>query len=104
MEMHQIRYFLALCKERNFTRAAKVCGVSQPSLTNGIRALEDELRGELFTRQPCIAVTRLGSTVRPRLARIAHDAEKVLEMARSLRSRPVALVRREGDEPPATSI
>jgi LysR family transcriptional regulator, hydrogen peroxide-inducible genes activator len=36
MQMQQIRYFLALCKERSFTHAAKRCGVSQPSLTNAI--------------------------------------------------------------------
>ena len=104
MEMHQIRYFLALCEKRSFTRAAKSCGVSQPSLTNGIKALEEELGGDLFTRRPNIAVTRLGSTVRPRLTRIVQDAEKVLEMARSLRSRSVALVKGAGDEPPSTSI
>src|SRR5262245_51098697 len=40
MQMHQIRYFLALCEERNFTRAARRCGVSQPSLTNAIIGLE----------------------------------------------------------------
>jgi DNA-binding transcriptional LysR family regulator len=40
MEMPQIRYFLALSEELNFTRAAKQCGVSQPSLTNGIIELE----------------------------------------------------------------
>src|SRR5262245_31012171 len=39
MQMHQIRYFLALCEERNFTRAARRCGVSQPSLTNAIIGL-----------------------------------------------------------------
>jgi hypothetical protein len=33
MEMHQVRYFLALCEELNFARAAGRCGVSQPSLT-----------------------------------------------------------------------
>jgi DNA-binding transcriptional LysR family regulator len=39
MQMHQIRYFLALCEERSFTRAAKRCGISQPSLTNAIIGL-----------------------------------------------------------------
>lgn len=100
MEMHQIRYFLALCEELSFTRAAKRCGVSQPSLTNGIRALEEELGGDLFTRRPHIAVTRLGSAVRPRLMRVAWDAEKVLEVARSLRRRlvyePLSTVKRSG--------
>ena len=45
MQMQQIRYFLALCEERNFTRAARRCGVSQPSLTNAMIALERELGG-----------------------------------------------------------
>jgi hypothetical protein len=47
MEMHQIRYFLALCEERGFTRAARQCGISQPSLTNAIIRLEQELGGAL---------------------------------------------------------
>ena len=85
MELHQIKYFVALCEELSFTRAAKRCGVSQPSLTNGIKALEEALGGELFTRRPSIAVTRLGSAVRPRLMSIAGDAEKVLKVARSFK-------------------
>ena len=60
MQMHQIRYFLALCEERNFTRAARRCGVSQPSLTNAIIGLERELGGALFQRKPLIALTVLG--------------------------------------------
>ncbi len=50
MEHNQIRYFLALRVERNFTRAAKRCNVSEPSLTNGINILEKHLRGFLFVR------------------------------------------------------
>ena len=85
MKMHQIKYFLALCEERSFMRAAKSCDVSQPSLTNGIKALEAEFGGSLFTRRPCVALTPLGSAVQPRLVRIVHDAEDVLETARSMR-------------------
>ena len=54
MQMQQIRYFLALCEERNFTRAAGRCGVTQPSLTNAIIALERALGGALFQRRPAI--------------------------------------------------
>ena len=50
MQMHQIRYFVAVCEERSFTRAALRIGVSQPSMTNGINALEAELGGPLFVR------------------------------------------------------
>jgi DNA-binding transcriptional LysR family regulator len=90
MKLHQIRYFLALCDERSFTRAANKCGVSQPSLTNGIKALEDELGGMLFTRRPNVVLTRFGSAVRPRLMRVAEDIVEVLEIARSLHRKSVA--------------
>ena len=51
MQMHQIRHFLALCEECNFTRAAKWSGITQPSLTNAISALERESGGALFQRK-----------------------------------------------------
>ena len=47
MEMHQVRYFVALCETLNFTRAAEKCNVTQPSLTRAIKLLEDELRIKL---------------------------------------------------------
>ncbi len=40
MEMHQIRYFLAVCRAGSFTRAAEDCGISQPALTAAIKKLE----------------------------------------------------------------
>jgi DNA-binding transcriptional LysR family regulator len=40
MEMHQVRYFLSLCQELNFTRAAEKCHVAQPALTRAIKLLE----------------------------------------------------------------
>jgi len=82
MEMHQIRYFLALCEELNFTRAARRCGVTQPSLTNAIRALERELGGPVFNRKPRIELTELGRTVWPFLQEIAKHARLVRDAAR----------------------
>src|SRR5215472_15224097 len=84
MQMHQIRYFLALCEERNFTRAARRCGVSQPSLTNAIIGLERVLGGALFQRKPLIALTALGHAVQPYLDRIAQNAEHAREAAQAL--------------------
>jgi LysR family transcriptional regulator, hydrogen peroxide-inducible genes activator len=83
MQMHQIRYFLALCEECNFTRAAKRSGISQPSLTNAISALERELGGALFQRKPSIALTTLGRTMQPYLRRIAETADHAHEAAQA---------------------
>jgi LysR family hydrogen peroxide-inducible transcriptional activator len=70
MEMHQIRYFLAVANELNFTRAAAKCNVSQPSLTRAIKLLEEELGGPLFHRERANThVTELGRMIRPNLER-----------------------------------
>jgi DNA-binding transcriptional LysR family regulator len=66
MELHQIRYFLALCDELNFTRAAERCNVAQSSLTRAVKALETELGGALFHRERANShLSKLGQKVRP---------------------------------------
>lgn len=50
MEMHQLRYFLAVAQNGSFTAGANVCNVSQPSLSAQIAKLEGELGGPLFER------------------------------------------------------
>ncbi len=90
MEMHQIRYFLALTSELNFTRAAKRCGVSQPSLTNAINALERQLGGALFRRRPRVALTALGSAMQPYLEQIAQTADDARKTAQALADLPRA--------------
>jgi DNA-binding transcriptional LysR family regulator len=75
MKMHQISYFLALCEEKSFTRAANRCGVKQPSITVAIRQLETEFGGPLFERSnSLIRLTNLGNLVRPDFARIHRSA------------------------------
>jgi LysR family hydrogen peroxide-inducible transcriptional activator len=49
--MHQIRYFPAVCKTLNFTRAAEHCNVTQPALTRAPQNLKEELGGLLFRRK-----------------------------------------------------
>ena len=65
MDFNQIRYFLALAQTLNFTRAAERCFVSQPALTQAIKRLEDELGGELITRDGRSSeLTSLGQNLR----------------------------------------
>ena len=76
MEMHQVRYFLAVCQTLNFTQAATQCGVAQPSLTRAIKGLEDELGGALFRRERRQThLTDLGRLMKPHLEQIFVASE-----------------------------
>ena len=52
MELQQLRYFAAVSRTGNFTRAAELCGVSQPTLSQQLGKLERELGQPLFERLP----------------------------------------------------
>lgn len=82
MEMQQVRYFLAVCDELNFTRAAEKCHVAQPSLTRAIKLLEDELGGPLFHRERTRThLSELGSSVRPFLEEVYQRAQQAKDLA-----------------------
>ena len=84
MELHQIRYFLALCEELNFTRAAERCTVAQSSLTRAIKALEIELGGALFHRERANThLSKLGQKVRPFLQQAYGHVEGAKRQART---------------------
>jgi len=82
MEMHQIRYFLAVCEELNFTRAAERCNVAQPSLTRAIKLLEEELGGVLFHRERANThLSELGRMVRPHVQQVYDQAQEAKRQA-----------------------
>ncbi|MGH6931550.1 MAG: LysR family transcriptional regulator, partial [Dongiaceae bacterium] len=84
MEMHQIRYFLAVCDCLNFTRAAESCNVTQPALTRAVQKLEEELGGLLFRRERKYThMTDLGHLVRPQLEAILSQSEQAKTTAKS---------------------
>lgn len=76
MELHQLRYFLAVAEEKNFTRAAEKCFVSQPSLSAQIIKLEGELGQKLFNRLGRTAeLTRAGEFLESRARTILMEVE-----------------------------
>jgi len=82
MEMHQVKYFLAVCEYRNFTQAAKAVNVSQPALTTAIQKLEEELGGPVFLRDRSgCQLTPLGNVVRPRMQHIHDESLSVINDA-----------------------
>lgn len=87
MEMHQIRYFLSVAEELNFTRAADRCHVAQPSLTRAIKLLEEELGGALFHRERANThLTELGRTVRPHLQDAQEQSEAAKRIAHNIKA------------------
>ncbi len=76
MELHQLRYVAAVARTGNFSRAAAQCHVSQPSLSQQIHKLEDELGERLFDRLKSRArLTRAGETLYARADRILAEVE-----------------------------
>ncbi len=91
MEMHQVRYFLAVARELNFTRAAESCNVAQPSLTRAIKQLEDEFGGELFRRERNLShLTELGHRMLPMLQQCYDSAITAKSLAQSMKSGAIA--------------
>jgi DNA-binding transcriptional LysR family regulator len=85
MEMQQVRYFLALARELNFTRAAESCNVTQPALTRAIQALEGELGGRLFHRERNQThLSELGRLMLPYIQSIHAQAEAARIRAKSI--------------------
>lgn len=80
MTLTELKYIVALARERHFGRAAEACFVSQPTLSVAIKKLEEELGVQLFERGGYeVAVTPIGE-------RIVEQAQHVLEQTSAIRS------------------
>ena len=87
MEMHQLRYTVAVARAGNFSRAAEQCRVAQPSLSQQIQKLEDELGERLFDRlKSGVKLTPAGEIFLPRAVRILEEAESARREMRDAHS------------------
>lgn len=84
MTLNELRYVVALARERHFGRAADACFVSQPTLSVAVKKLEDELGVSLFERGTGeVTITDVGAAVVARAQRVLEEADGVLAVARS---------------------
>ncbi|MBE6042334.1 MAG: LysR family transcriptional regulator [Clostridiales bacterium] len=78
MEIRHLRYFLAVAREENMTRAAELLHVSQPTLSKTLKSLEEELGKKLFTRHSfSIELTDEGMLLRDRAEDLVAMADKI---------------------------
>lgn len=82
MTLTELRYIVALARERHFGRAAEACFVSQPTLSVAVKKLEDELSVQIFERGSGeITVTPAGDRVVEQAQRTLEEADKIKSIA-----------------------
>lgn len=93
MTLTELKYIVALARDRHFGKAAQACSVSQPTLSVAIKKIEDELDVKLFERNAHeITVTPLGQE-------IVQQAQSVLDQASMIRD-----IARRGKDPLAAPL
>ncbi|HEX8988126.1 MAG TPA: hydrogen peroxide-inducible genes activator [Rhodocyclaceae bacterium] len=82
MTLTELKYIVALARERHFGRAAEKCFVSQPTLSVAVKKLEDELGAILFERgQSEVRTTPVGEQIVAQAERVLAEANRVKELA-----------------------
>jgi len=83
MTLTELKYIVAVARERHFGRAAEACFVSQPTLSVAIKKLEEELGTQIFERGSHeISVTPAGERIVSQAQRVLDEAARVKEIAR----------------------
>lgn len=82
MTLSEMRYLVALAKEKHFGRAAERCHVSQPTLSVAIKKVEGELGAPLFERSPAeLRLTNLGERIVEQAGRVLAESVRLEEIA-----------------------
>jgi LysR family hydrogen peroxide-inducible transcriptional activator len=83
MTLTELRYIVAVARERHFGRAAEACFVSQPTLSVAIKKLEEELEVKLFERGGSeVSVTPLGEDIVRQAQAVIEQAANIKEIAK----------------------
>ncbi|MEZ5657735.1 MAG: LysR substrate-binding domain-containing protein [Burkholderiaceae bacterium] len=82
MTLTELKYIVAVARERHFGRAAEACYVSQPTLSVAIKKLEEELQIQIFERGGSeIGITPIGQNVVEQAQRVLEEANSIREIA-----------------------
>jgi len=96
MTLNELRYIVAVARERHFGHAAEACFVSQPTLSVAVKKLEDELGVSLFERGTGeVTVTTVGQQIVEQAQRVLEEADGIKHLARHGKN-PLAGVLRLG--------
>ncbi|MFM7012344.1 MAG: LysR family transcriptional regulator, partial [Betaproteobacteria bacterium] len=83
MTLTELKYIVAVSREKHFGRAAEACFVSQPTLSVAIKKLEDELGVTLFERGGTeIGVTAIGLQIVSQAQKVLEESANIKELAR----------------------
>ncbi len=83
MTLTELKYIVAVARERHFGRAAEACFVSQPTLSVAIKKLEEELGTQIFERRSNeVTVTPVGERIVGQAQRVLDEAGRIKEIAR----------------------
>ncbi|UCH16799.1 MAG: LysR family transcriptional regulator [Burkholderiales bacterium] len=84
MTLTELRYIVAVAREKHFGRAAEACFVSQPTLSVAVKKLEDELDVKIFERGGSeVSVTPLGEQIVRQAQQVIEQASAIKEIAKS---------------------
>jgi LysR family hydrogen peroxide-inducible transcriptional activator len=82
LTLTELRYIVAVARERHFGRAAEACFVSQPTLSVAVKKLEEELGVPLFERGPGeVTITPAGQGIVEQAQRVLEEAARIKELA-----------------------
>ena len=82
MTLNELKYIVAVARERHFGRAAEACFISQPTLSVAVKKLEDELGVSLFERRKGeVSVTPVGEQIISQAQRVLEEASGIRQLA-----------------------
>ncbi len=94
MTLTELRYIVTLAQERHFGRAAERCHVSQPTLSVGVKKLEDELGVMIFERsKSAVRLTPVGEGIIVQAQKVLEQAQGIRELAQVGKNQLVAPLR-----------